>query len=395
MAWAVADFESRFHRPPEGLWLSEAAVDTPTLSVLADYGVKYTILAPRQARAVSDVSGGNWRQVAEWEVDIREPYRVDLPGGKSIAVFFYNGPISQAVAFEGLLADGERFWNRLSGASTPGLLSLATDGETYGHHFAFGEMALAHVLAQAVAGRDGVSLTNFGAYLAANPPRRRALLQEESSWSCVHGVERWRADCGCTTGGGPGWNQRWRKPLREGLDALKKDLDKHYAAKGQALFRDPGKAFVGYGPGALRAPGPGRIRGRPISSPSSPPAQTETAWKLLAMQKWGPGLLCQLRLVLRGHRPHRAAQRHDLCPAGHGAGGQDRGRGTWSLPLPNGWPEPGPTTRPWARARTSGPGGSSAARKPRTRSRSRPCSPWPAARPCPTRARAPRWTGPG
>jgi hypothetical protein len=285
VAWAVADFESRFQRPPEGLWLSEAAVDTPTLAVLADYGITYTILAPRQVRAVSDASGGNWRQVAEWEVDIREPYRVDLPGGKSIAVFFYNGPISQAVAFEGLLSDGERFWNRLSGASTPGLLSLATDGETYGHHFAFGEMALAHVLAQAVAGRDGVGLTNFGAYLAANPPRRRALLQEESSWSCVHGVERWRADCGCTTGGGPGWNQRWRKPLREALDALKKDLDRHFAAKGQALFRDPGKALVGYGralSGLLDQDGFAAAYFKPKLSA----AQTETAWKLLAMQKW-------------------------------------------------------------------------------------------------------------
>ena len=285
VAWAVADFEARFKRPPEGMWLSEAAVDVPTLEVLAKAGIKFTILAPSQVRAVSGPKDSNWRQVAEWEVDIREPYRVDLPGGKSMAVFFYNGPISQAVAFEGLLSDGERFWRKLADNCDQGLLSLATDGETYGHHFAFGEMALAHVLAQGMISREGVQLTNYGAYLAANPPKRRALLQEVSAWSCVHGVERWRSDCGCSTGGHQGWNQRWRRPLREALDSFKESLDRHFADKGAALFKNPHQALVGYGrvlAGQMDQDGYAAAFFRPKLTKD----QEETAWKLLAMQKW-------------------------------------------------------------------------------------------------------------
>lgn len=196
IAWALADFTARFKRPAEGMWLSEAAVDTRTLELLAQAGVKFTILAPRQARQVADLEQENWTEANEGNLDIREPYLVELPEGRSIAVYFYDGPLSQAVAFEGLLRNGDMFWGKLSGLAGKGLLALATDGETYGHHFKFGEMALAFALSQARAGVDDMRLTNYAAYLAENPPRRRARIHENSSWSCAHGVERWRSDCG-------------------------------------------------------------------------------------------------------------------------------------------------------------------------------------------------------
>ena len=290
IAWALADFEARFGRQAEGMWLSEAAVDTPTLELLAEAGVKFTILAPRQAKEVADLAPDgkalNWTAANEGNLDIREPYLVELPGGKNIAVYFYDGPLSQAVAFEGLLRHGDMFWGRLSGlAGDKGLLALATDGETYGHHFKFGEMALAFALAQARNGVDGVRLTNYAAYLAENPPKRRARIHEDSSWSCAHGVERWRADCGCATEHKPGWNQRWRGPLRDGLRAVKARMDSHYQVLGQALFLDAEEAVVQYGrvlSGLMDAKAFELAHFRKGLSE----ARRDTAWKLLNMQKW-------------------------------------------------------------------------------------------------------------
>lgn len=197
--WAIADFRSLFGRDPEGMWLPECAVDLPSLEALARQGIQFVILAPRQARAV--IADGEQIFVTENSLDIREPYTVRLPSGASMTVIFYHGPLSQAIAFEGLLRDGELFWQRIAReaqglqASSRGapLLCLATDGETYGHHFIFGEMALAHVLAQGAAKRDNIALTNIAAHIAANPPTREVLLHEPSSWSCVHGIERWQS----------------------------------------------------------------------------------------------------------------------------------------------------------------------------------------------------------
>jgi len=289
IAWALADFEARFGRKAEGLWLSEAAVDTRTLDLLAQAGVRFTILAPRQAREVADLGQENWSPADQGNLDIREPYLVELPEGRSIAVYFYDGPLSQAVAFEGLLRHGDVFWGRLSGMAAQGggkgLLALATDGETYGHHFKFGEMALAFALSQARAGEQNVELTNYAAYLAENPPKRRARIHENSSWSCVHGVERWRADCGCATEHRPGWNQRWRGPLRDGLNAVKARIDQHFLTLGKTLYADAEAALIGYGRvlSGLEAPeafAAARFR------PKLDAAQKDTAWKLLAMQKW-------------------------------------------------------------------------------------------------------------
>lgn len=245
-AWALADFRARFGREAEGMWLSECAVDTPTLETLAAKGVRFVILSPRQAAAVA-APGQEFRPVEEGTLSVQEPYRIDLPSGASMAVFFYHGALSQAVAFEGLLQDGERFWARLRDAAGPGLLTLSTDGETYGHHFAFGEMALAYVLGQGYAGRDGLSLTNPAAYLAAHAPVLRVRLHEPSSWSCAHGVERWRADCGCSDGGHQGWNQRWRGPLRTALAKAKEALDSHFFSAGKGCMTDPRAALLDYG----------------------------------------------------------------------------------------------------------------------------------------------------
>ncbi|MDR3639991.1 MAG: DUF3536 domain-containing protein [Humidesulfovibrio sp.] len=289
IAWALADFETRFKRPAEGLWLSEAAVDNRTLDLLAQAGVRFTILAPRQAMAVADIGQENWSDAGEETLDICEPYLVELPEGRGIAVYFYDGPLSQAVAFEGLLRHGDAFWGRLSGMAAEGdgkgLLALATDGETYGHHFKFGEMALAFALSQARAGASGVALTNYAAYLAENPPKRRARIHEDSSWSCVHGVERWRADCGCSAEHRPGWNQSWRGPLRDGLNAVKERIDGHFRSTGAALFSDPEEALVRYGR-VLSGLDTAEVFAAAQFKAKLSPAQRDTAWKLLTMQKW-------------------------------------------------------------------------------------------------------------
>ncbi|OLN25483.1 Alpha-amylase/alpha-mannosidase [Desulfovibrio sp. DV] len=286
VSWAVDDFTARFGRAPEGMWLSETAVDTPTLEALADAGILFTILAPSQAIAVSD-DARNWRNVDAGSLDIRQPYAVHLPSGRTIAVFFYHGPLSQAVAFDHLLADGGQFFTRLSGAAGQGLLSLATDGETYGHHFKFGEMALAYVLDQARSGRDGLTLTNYAAYLAANPPRKYVRIREASAWSCAHGIERWRSDCGCTAGDHAGsYNQRWRAPLRNALDLLKSRLDAHYDATAAPLFNDAEKALKAYG-GVLAGTVTTEAFEHAHINPKASPAGRGTAWKLLSMQAWG------------------------------------------------------------------------------------------------------------
>ena len=275
------------------MWLSETAVDIATLEVLAAAGVKFTVLAPRQAKAVAPLTTDGWQEVNEYTLDIDKPYVVELPSGKTIWVIFYHGGLSQAVAFERLLEDGETFWKRIAGyfagdrgAQEPVLLSLATDGETYGHHFPFGEMALAYVLAQTFIQRDEIELTNFSAFLHSHPPKMRVLLHEPSSWSCVHGVERWRSNCGCSTGGHPDWQQEWRTPLRNALNQLKSRLDAHFFEAGAELFKDSKAALLAYGKvlaGAMKESAFERGHFQPKLSKS----KMTQAWRLLAMQEWG------------------------------------------------------------------------------------------------------------
>jgi alpha-amylase/alpha-mannosidase (GH57 family) len=244
--WGIRDFEHRFGRKPEGLWLPETAVDTETLEVLAEHGIQFTILAPRQAKRVRRKDGRAWKDMTGDKIDPSRAYQVRLPSKKTINVFFYDGPISQGVAFEGLLNDGKRFADRLlSGFSDardwPQLTHIATDGESYGHHHRYGEMALTYALHH-IESQKLAELTNYGKFLALHPPDHLVEIVDNSSWSCVHGVERWRANCGCNSGGHSNWNQEWRAPLRAALDWLRDTIAPAYEQKASALLKDPWRA---------------------------------------------------------------------------------------------------------------------------------------------------------
>lgn len=240
--WGIRDFEHRFGRAPEGMWLPETAVDTPTLEVLAEAGIAFTILAPHQAAEVRPPGRKDWRDVRGARIDPRRGYFTRLPSGRSIALLFYDGPVSQAVAFEQLLSNGDKFRHRLVGTfddrEGPQLVHIATDGETYGHHHRNGDMALAYALRTIEADPD-VELTNYGEFLERFPPDHEVRIEERSSWSCAHGIERWRRNCGCNTGGRPEWNQEWRTPLRESLDALRDRLVALYEDHAPRVLRDP------------------------------------------------------------------------------------------------------------------------------------------------------------
>jgi len=241
--WGIADFEHRFKRRPEGMWMPETAVNTETLEVLAENGILYTIMAPRQAKRVRRKGGRSWKDVSGDRIDPSRAYLVNLPSKKTISVFFYDGPISQGVAFEGLLNDGKRFADRLiSGFSDardwPQLSHIATDGESYGHHHRFGEMALTYAL-QRIENEKLAELTNYGQFLERYPADHFVEIVENSSWSCIHGVERWRSNCGCNSGGHSGWNQEWRAPLRVALDWLRDRVNPLFEEKASPLLKNP------------------------------------------------------------------------------------------------------------------------------------------------------------
>ena len=243
--WGIADFRHRFGREPEGMWLPETAVDRESLEVLAREGIRFTILAPHQAAAVESEEG-SWSEVSDGSVDTRIPYLVEAGEGRSITVFFYDGPLSREIAFDGVLEDGNALAAKLLGSigqpgTDPRLAHVATDGETYGHHHRHGEMALAVAL-EVIDSDPDARLTNYAEYLADHPSTRRASIREDTSWSCAHGVERWRADCGCKTGREPTGHQRWRGPLRSALDWLRDELIPPFEKIGGDLLTDPWQA---------------------------------------------------------------------------------------------------------------------------------------------------------
>lgn len=240
--WGIRDFQHRFKRFPEGMWLPETAVDLETLDLLAENGIKFVILAPHQALRVRR-KGTRWRDVSGGRIDPTIPYSCRLPSKKAITVFFYDGPISKAVAFENILNRGENFVARImTGFSDkrpwPQILSLATDGETYGHHKHFGDMALAYAL-NYIEKQGLARLTNFGEYLERFRSPFEVQLIENTSWSCFHGIERWKSNCGCNSGGHPGWNQEWRTPLREAIDWLRDTLEPLFEDKAREFVKDP------------------------------------------------------------------------------------------------------------------------------------------------------------
>jgi alpha-amylase/alpha-mannosidase (GH57 family) len=248
--WGIRDFEHRFNRPPEGMWLPETAVDLESLHIMADLGMRFAILAPHQAGSFRAFATDEWCDLTSSGIDPRAPYRIDLPGGRHMALFFYDGPISRALAFENLLRSGETLAARLRGAfredsDEPQLVHISTDGETYGHHKDNGDMALAYAL-RIFENDPTVRLTNYGQFLENFPPSQEVRIVENTSWSCVHGVKRWYEDCGCNSGGHPGWHQDWRAPLRQALDELRDKLAPLFEQKLGAFIDDPWKARNDY-----------------------------------------------------------------------------------------------------------------------------------------------------
>ena len=260
--WGISDFEKRFHRRPDAMWLPETAVNYPTLRVLTKHGMRFLILSPFQALRIRPFGGKRWTDVSGGRIDSNQPYRCfikDAAGkmlsDQSIDIFFYNGIISKEIAFGDLLKDGNTFCNRflqfyLESNEKPQLIHIATDGETYGHHKKFGDMALAYALDQGFTSL-GLEIINYGAFLKRSPPVYEVEIDEGpkgegTSWSCAHGVGRWKEDCGDSTGGQPGWNQKWRKPLRESLDLLREELSQVFEREGEKIFQDVWKARDGY-----------------------------------------------------------------------------------------------------------------------------------------------------
>lgn len=248
--WGIRDFEHRFQRRPEGMWLPETAVDTETLEVLADEGLRFAILAPHQAARIRKIGEDEWQEVSNADVDPTRAYKVNLSGGRSMALFFYDGPISQSIAFEDLLTRGEDFAERLVGGFSEErdwaqLVHIATDGETYGHHHRFGDMGLSYAL-HYINENNLAKTTIYGEYLDMYPPEYEVEILEDSSWSCAHGIERWRSNCGCNGGRGHNWNQEWRTPLREALDWLRDEIAGPWEEKGGELLIKPWAARDDY-----------------------------------------------------------------------------------------------------------------------------------------------------
>ena len=286
--WGIADFVHRFGRQPDGMWLPETAVDRATLEVLAEHGVRFTILAPSQAARVR-YGDGAWEDVHAGHIDCTRPYRVPLSGGRDIVVFFYDADIAQAIAFGGLLNNGRELAARLAATAgaQPGtpLVHVATDGESYGHHHRFGEMALAAAI-EALDGDPQVQITNYATYLDRVSVHDSVEIHDNSSWSCAHGVERWRSNCGCSSGGHPDWQQAWRTPLRQTLDWLKAQLDDLFERHGAKVLRDPWAARDAYISVLLRRDTAQRDAFVEEHTRGAPQPHTRSRlWKLLELQR--------------------------------------------------------------------------------------------------------------
>lgn len=252
IVWGLEDFRFRFKREPESLWLPETACNDDVLSLLIDQKLRFVILAPDQAERIRLPVEDEW-QPLNGPIDSSVPYlyRHRDGSGRSIAIFFYHGPIARAIAFENALSSSQGLVDRFLLAAGNGLLvNVATDGETYGHHFKFGDLCLAHAL-EVEAPRGGLFVTNYGEFLDHSPPVVEVGLNngpgnEGTSWSCAHGVGRWSRDCGCHTGGEEGWNQSWRTPLRKALEFLRDGASVNFENAGRELFWDPWKARNDY-----------------------------------------------------------------------------------------------------------------------------------------------------
>ncbi|HYL39390.1 MAG TPA: DUF3536 domain-containing protein [Bryobacteraceae bacterium] len=283
--WGIEDFRHRFGRDPQGMWLPETAVDLETLDLLAEHGIQFTVLAPSQAKSMDgeDVSGQR--------IDPTRAYRQNLPSGRTINLFFYDGPVARAVAFEGLLRNGEQFARRLLDAFSdqrdwPQLAHIATDGETYGHHHTYGDMALAYALDH-IESNGLARITNYAEYLELHPAQHQVEILENTAWSCVHGVGRWSANCGCNSGGHPDWNQEWRAPLRAALDWLRDQIAACYERTATRYLKDPWAARDDYIQVILdrSAQSQDRFAARHFRRKSLHRNDRVKVWKLLEMQR--------------------------------------------------------------------------------------------------------------
>lgn len=271
--WGLADFRFRFGREAESIWLPETAANDEILALLIEQGMRYVILAPNQAKG---------------EIDSSQPYLFRHPdgSGRSITIFFYNGPLARAIAFERALASSRGLVERFVAAAQLGdLVNVATDGETYGHHFKFGDLCLTHAL-EVEAKEAGFWITNYAEYLDRHPPQQAVEIDngpdgEGTSWSCAHGVGRWSRDCGCHTGGEPGWNQQWRQPLRAALEFLRDDAAAKFESVGGELLSDPWAARNQYIGVILDPDHVQEFLKRHLIRPT----EESRVWKLLEMQR--------------------------------------------------------------------------------------------------------------
>jgi hypothetical protein len=253
--WGIRDFEFHFGRKPEAMWLAETAINMDTVVDLIGEGIQFTVLSPTQAQAFRLFDEDEWTDSSNTDIDTTRPYRIYpkddqgrplCPG--HLDVFFYHPGLSSAVGFEHLLRNADTFGSRIRNAwdaenPAPQLVSVATDGESYGHHEAFGDMCAAWLF-KYYAAEHGMQPVNFGWFLEHFPPKHEASIKnahgEGCAWSCAHGVGRWNRDCGCATGGGPDWNQKWRTPLRDALNHLKTAADEIFVAEFARISdRDP------------------------------------------------------------------------------------------------------------------------------------------------------------
>jgi alpha-amylase/alpha-mannosidase (GH57 family) len=282
--WGLAHFRHVFHRESEGFWLPEAAADDETLSVLVEEGIRFAILSPGQLFAVRPTPAAPWRKTI-MGADLDHPYLYWTRANREIAICFYDGSVANDMAFGTLLEDGEalsqRLHRELSGRQQDGarFFSVATDGESFGHHHRRGAEALAAALTRLQA--EGVRITNFATFLADHPPRAEALLHEPGSWSCAHGVERWRNHCGDTTGDESGWTQAWRRPLFDALHVLDDELAKIFERSN--VFKDPWAARDAYIDVLLS---PDKARAPFLVEHAVASADPVPVWALLEMQRY-------------------------------------------------------------------------------------------------------------
>lgn len=241
--WGLADFRFRFNRDAESMWLPETACNKEVLDLLIDEGLRFVILAPQQAARVRPIGSSEWAKADDLDTSIVYRYQHSVDSAKHIAVFFYEQKLAHAIAFERALTSSAALVDHAASVANGDLVSVATDGETYGHHHKFGDLCLAYAM-EIDAPARGFTITNFGEYLDAHPPAADVEISlgelgEGSSWSCIHGVSRWIRDCGCATGGERGWRQGWRTPLRQALDYLRDTAGDHFEQARGKLFTDP------------------------------------------------------------------------------------------------------------------------------------------------------------